>query len=266
MSKCEPKSSNSIRASGSPAWKPITGKNRESHSQRIRSRKHPGQRPSSSGARRLQPSTTGTPGDPSARRAACPSSTDRRTNQHGYSTRLHSLRDKAIFLLMLHGGLHREKSSICGWKIIQYGRRRIIVRCADDHPKGVRTKSRVERLVDLHDPDTLQTLSAYVMQERPRGADNTFVFLVGGKGTRRNEPLSYSAVVKMFQRRCQQFEHSRPVGHSACAAPHSCHTNVGRRHARAGLTETTRPRFTGIHAPLHTGFRRHGRRRIPDRP
>jgi len=49
---------------------------------------------------------------------------------------------------------------------------------------------------------TLQTLSDYVMHERPTGGITTHAFLLGGRGRRRNEPLSYHALVKMFVRRC----------------------------------------------------------------
>jgi integrase/recombinase XerD len=45
---------------------------------------------------------------------------------------------------------------------IQYGRRRVIIRYRDDHPKGGRTKSRRERVVDLHKPEALQAVSSYM--------------------------------------------------------------------------------------------------------
>ncbi|MFE5947070.1 tyrosine-type recombinase/integrase [Streptomyces sp. NPDC056480] len=75
------------------------------------------------------------------------------------------------------------------------------VRKRDDHPRGVRGKSRTERVVDLHEPRTLDAVSRYVMHERPLDATSPFVFLVGGKGTRRLEPLGYDAVVRLFARR-----------------------------------------------------------------
>src|SRR5690242_20114990 len=77
---------------------------------------------------------------------------------------------------------------------IEYGRRRVTIRCRTDHPKRARTKSRRERVVDLLDNETLPCVSAYVMQERPHDAESPFVFLVGGKGQRRHEPLSYHAL------------------------------------------------------------------------
>jgi len=111
-------------------------------------------------------------------------------------------RDKAMILLMLNGGLRPGEVLNLHLEDIQYGRRRIIIRYRTDHPRGVRTKSRVERVVDLHDDMTLQTLSDYVMHERPTGGITTHAFLLGGRGRRRNEPLSYHALVKMFARRC----------------------------------------------------------------
>jgi integrase len=159
----------------------------------------------------------------------------------------HSLRDKAIFLLMLHGGLRPGEVLNLRLEDIQYGRRRIIVRCADDHPKGARTKSRVERLVDLHDPDTLQTLSAYVMHERPWSPDNTFVFLVGGKGTRRNEPLSYSALVKIFQRHCQQLNIRAPW-----ITPHALRHTHATQMWEGGMRELSLQKRLGHASPEST--------------
>ena len=68
---------------------------------------------------------------------------------------------------------------------ISYGRRRVVVRKGDDHPRGVRGKSRTERVVDLHEPRTLEAVSRYMMHERPLDATTPLVFLVGGNGKRR---------------------------------------------------------------------------------
>lgn len=118
--------------------------------------------------------------------------------------RLKKLRDRAMFLLMLRGGLRPGEVLCLKLEDVQYGRRRVVVRHCEDHPKGARTKSRTERVVDLLDQETLAVLSAYVMEERPRDAESPFVFLVGGGGRRRLEPLSYSALVKSFERRCER--------------------------------------------------------------
>lgn len=115
---------------------------------------------------------------------------------------LRCLRDRTIVLLMLQGGL--RPGEVLGLQLedIAYGRRRVVVRHRDDHPKGARSKSRYERVVDLHEPEALATLSAYVMSERPTDADSPLVFLVGGRGRRRLEPLGYDGLVRMFSRAC----------------------------------------------------------------
>ncbi len=41
---------------------------------------------------------------------------------------------------------------------ISYGRRQVTVRKRNDHPRGARGKSRTERVVDLHDPRTLDAV------------------------------------------------------------------------------------------------------------
>jgi len=99
---------------------------------------------------------------------------------------------------MLDGGLRPGEVLSLQVDDISYGRRRVVIRKRDDHPRGVRGKSRTERVVDLHEPRTLETVSRYMMHERPLDATSPFVFLVGGNGKRRLEPLSYDAVVRMF--------------------------------------------------------------------
>jgi site-specific recombinase XerD len=113
-------------------------------------------------------------------------------------------RDKAMILLMLQGGLRPGEVLCLQLADIEYGRRRVVIRYRTDHPKRARTKSRTERVVDLLEPETLQTLNTYVMHERPQEADSPFVFLVGGRGKRRGEPLGYHALVKLFERHCDR--------------------------------------------------------------
>lgn len=112
-----------------------------------------------------------------------------------------SLRDLAIFLLMLDGGLRPGEVLCLRLADISYGRRRVTIRKCDDHPRGARAKSRRERVVDLHEPRTLDAVNRYVLHERPADASSEFVFLVGGSGPRRCEPLSYQAVARGFARR-----------------------------------------------------------------
>ena len=55
--------------------------------------------------------------------------------------------------------------------------------------------------MDVHEPRTLDTVSRYVLHERPADSPSPFVFLVGGTGPRRLEPLSYAAPARLFARR-----------------------------------------------------------------
>jgi integrase/recombinase XerD len=114
---------------------------------------------------------------------------------------LTTLRDLAIFLLMLDGGLRPGEVLCLQLEDIFYGRRRVTVRKRDDHPRGARAKARHERVADLHEPRTLDALNRYVLHERPLDSGSPFVFLVGGVGARRCEPLSYQAVARGFARR-----------------------------------------------------------------
>ena len=133
-------------------------------------------------------------------------------------------RDRAMVLLMLHGGLRPGEVLCLHLADVQYGRRRVIVHYHTDHPKGARTKSRTERVVDLHEPATLEAVSRYVMDERPRDAQTPLIFLVGGHGTKRREPLSYAALVRLFQRRCDALSIRQPW-----VTPHALrHTHATR--------------------------------------
>lgn len=123
---------------------------------------------------------------------------------------LKNLRDLSMVLLMLDGGL--RPGEVLGLQLtdIAYGRRRVTVRKRDDHPRGARGKSRQERVVDLAEPRTLDALNRYVLHERPHDADSPFVFLVGGRGSRRTVPLSYAALVRMFARRLDALDLRSP--------------------------------------------------------
>jgi integrase/recombinase XerD len=112
-----------------------------------------------------------------------------------------NLRDLAMVLLMLDGGLRPGEVLGLHLEDIAYGRRRVTVRKRDDHPRGARQKSRRERVVDLLEPRTLDAVNRYVLHERPLDAETPFVFLIGGRGKRRDLPLSYAAFVRMFARR-----------------------------------------------------------------
>ena len=72
---------------------------------------------------------------------------------------LTTLRDLAIFLLMLDGGLRPGEVLCLELDDVSYGRRRVTIRKRDDHPRGARAKSRYERVVDLHEPRTLDAVT-----------------------------------------------------------------------------------------------------------
>ena len=74
---------------------------------------------------------------------------------------------------MLQGGLRPGEALSLHLEDVQYGRRRVIVRYRTDHPKGARTKSRTERIIDLHEPATLEALSRYVISTRRTGVWRT---------------------------------------------------------------------------------------------
>jgi integrase/recombinase XerD len=112
-----------------------------------------------------------------------------------------TIRDLAMFLLMLDGGLRPGEVLCLQLDDVSYGRRRVTIRKRDDHPRGARAKARFERVVDLHEERTLDAVSRYVLHERPIEAVSPFVFLVGGSGARRCEPLSYQALARGFARR-----------------------------------------------------------------
>jgi len=157
------------------------------------------------------------------------------------------LRDRALILLMLHGGLRPGEALGLHLEDIAYGRRRVAIRCRYDHPKGARGKSRVERIVDLHDGDTLDAVNAYVMRERPRGSGTPFLFLVGGRGSRRDEPLSYAALAKSFARAADRAGIRGP-GVSAHALRHTHATRMWE----AGMRELTLQRRLGHASPDST--------------
>lgn len=157
------------------------------------------------------------------------------------------LRDKAMFLLMLQGGLRPGEVLNLKFEDVQYGRRRVVVRHREDHPKGARTKSRTERLVDLHEPGALEAVSRYVMEERPRDAESSFVFLVGGGGGKRLEPLSYGALAKLFARTCERTGVREPW-----LTPHSLRHTHATKMWEGGMREFALQKRRGHASPEST--------------
>jgi integrase/recombinase XerD len=157
------------------------------------------------------------------------------------------LRDLAMVLLMLDGGL--RPGEVLGLHLddLSYGRRRVTVRKRDDHPRGARGKSRSERVVDLLEDRTLDAVNRYVLHERPLEAQSPFVFLVGGKGPRRGEPLSYAALARMFARRLDA------VGlRSPDKTPHALRHTHATAMWEAGMRELALQRRLGHASPEST--------------
>jgi len=157
---------------------------------------------------------------------------------------LKRVRDQAIVLLMLQGGL--RPGEVLGLHLadIAYGKRRVVVRHRDDHPKGARSKSRFERVVDLHEAETLAALSAYVMDERPADADSPLVFLIGGRGTRRLEALAYDGLVRMFARAAAKAGIREPW-----VTPHACRHTHATKMWEGGMRELTLQKRLGHASP-----------------
>jgi integrase len=156
-------------------------------------------------------------------------------------------RDKAMILLMLHGGLRPGEVLTLQLSDIQYGRKRVVIRYRTDHPKRARTKSRTERVVDLLQPETLQAVSDYVMDERPTDAQSPYVFLVGGQGKRRQEPLGYHALVKLFERHCERLGWRSPW-----VTPHALRHTHATRMFEQGMRELTLQKRLGHASPVST--------------
>jgi integrase len=156
-------------------------------------------------------------------------------------------RDRALVLLMLQGGLRPGEALGLHLEDVAYGRRRVVVRHRDDHPKGVRSKSRVERVVDLHEPEALAAVSAYVLTERPADAPTPLVFLVGGRGGRRHEPLGYAGLARLFARACERAGIRAPW-----VTPHTLRHTHATRMWEGGMRELTLQKRLGHSSPEST--------------
>ena len=156
-------------------------------------------------------------------------------------------RDLALVRLMLDGGLRPGEALGLHLADLAYGRRRVTIRHREDHPRGVRSKSRTERVVDLHEAATLEAVGAYVMRERPVDAVTPLVFLVGGHGRRRCEPLSYAALARLFARVCTRANIRAPR-----VTPHSFRHTHATRMWEKGMRELTLQRRLGHASPEST--------------
>lgn len=160
---------------------------------------------------------------------------------------LHCKRDLALVRLMLDGGLRPGEALALELADVAYGRRRVVVRHDTGHPKGARSKSRTERVVDLHEPATLAAVTDYVMAERPPEAEARHLFLVGGRGRRRLEPLGYPALVKLFARAAERAGIRAPW-----VTPHALRHTHATRLWEGGMRELALQRRLGHASPVST--------------
>jgi integrase/recombinase XerD len=72
------------------------------------------------------------------------------------------------------------------------------------------------------------------MRERPHDAESRYVFLVGGRGQRRGEPLGYDGLVRMFARAAQ-----RAGVRDAWLTPHALRHTHATRMFDGGMRELT---------------------------
>jgi integrase len=158
-----------------------------------------------------------------------------------------NLRDKAAIAIMSEGGL--RPGEVLGLRLedIDYSHRRIVVRWRDDHPKGVRSKSRSERVVDLFEGRALAAVNAYGMTERPQKAATSLVFLISRTGARRAEPLSYAGLVRAFSRAAE-----RAGIREAWVTPHALRHSHATRMWELGMRELTLQRRLGHASPEST--------------
>ncbi|WP_457125737.1 tyrosine-type recombinase/integrase [Mycobacteroides abscessus] len=157
------------------------------------------------------------------------------------------LRDRALVELMWEGGLRPGEVLGIQFEDVEYGHRRVAVRTRNTHPAGVRQKSRRDRFVDLYEERGLPALNRYVMLERPRDVESHYIFLVGGNGKRRAEPLSYDGLFRMFSRAS-----ARAGVRSPWLTPHSLRHTHATRMTELGMRELTLSARLGHASPEST--------------
>jgi site-specific recombinase XerD len=160
---------------------------------------------------------------------------------------LERLRDRALLELMHEGGLRPGEVLGLHLEDLSYGRKRVTVRHRTDHPQGARQKSRRDRVVDLLEDRALPTLNRYVLLERPQDVESPLVFLIGGRGPRRGQALSYDGLVRMFQRAA-----TRAGVRDAWLTPHSLRHTHATRMSELGMRELTLQRRLGHAHPDST--------------
>ncbi len=85
------------------------------------------------------------------------------------------------------------------------------------------------------------------MHERPTDTESAYVFLVGGQGAKRHEPLGYAALVKLFQRHCTRLGLRTPW-----ITPHALRHTHATRMWEGGMRELTLQKRLGHASPEST--------------
>ena len=101
--------------------------------------------------------------------------------------------------------------------------------------------------MDLLEDRALPAVNRYVLLERPADAETTLVFLIGGRGARRCEALSYDGLVRMFRRASV-----RAGVRDAWLTPHSLRHTHATRMAELGMRELTLMKRLGHASPDST--------------
>jgi len=101
--------------------------------------------------------------------------------------------------------------------------------------------------VDLHEPRTLSAVSQYVLHERPRDGLHPFLFIIGGNGAWRLEPLGYDAVVRLFARHLQRLGLRSPE-----KTPHALRHTHATAICEAGMRVISIP-WSGLSRNSDTG-------------
>ncbi|GHO62914.1 hypothetical protein KSC_018060 [Ktedonobacter sp. SOSP1-52] len=85
------------------------------------------------------------------------------------------------------------------------------------------------------------------MHERPSDTDSPYVFLVGGQGKRRHEPLSYHTLAKLFERHCERLGIRDPW-----VTPHALRHTHATRMWEGGMRELSLQKRLGHASPEST--------------
>jgi integrase len=83
-----------------------------------------------------------------------------------------------------------------------------------------------------------------VLHERPAEAATPLVFLVGGQGRRRGEPLGYDGLVRFFARACERAGIRQPW-----VTPHALRHTHATRLWEGGMRELTLQKRLGHASP-----------------